>query len=145
MSKQVLVKFKGPFTPEYKTSGSAGFDIVANENVVIPAKATKAVKTGLFLEIPPGYEGQVRSRSGLAANSAVFVLNSPGTIDSDYRGEIIVILANMQWTQDHHVKKGDRIAQMVISPCIQVAFEDTEKEQMTATERGEKGLGSTGR
>ena len=100
------------------------------------------VSTGLYLEIPPGHEGQVRSRSGLAAKQGVFVLNSPGTIDSDYRGEVKVILANMGQSE-YSVSIGDRIAQLIICPIIQAKF--VNNEDMSSTARGAGGFGSTGK
>ena len=100
------------------------------------------VPTGLFFEIPEGYEVQVRPRSGLAAKSGITVLNTPGTIDSDYRGEIKVILINLG-TSDFTVNSGDRIAQMIIAPVIQASFEIT--DSLSQTERGEGGFGSTGK
>ena len=135
------VKFKGT-APEYKTPGAAGCDLMSSEDVVVEPGSHKVVSTGLFLEIPRGYECQVRSRSGLAANSGVFVLNSPGTIDSDYRGEVKVILFNTSKDAGFNVRKGDRIAQLVFSRVYQATFEETER--LNETKRGEGGFGSTG-
>ena len=133
----------GAVVPEYKTSGAAGADIYAlvEEPVVIPAGKYAMVPTGLFFEIPEGYEVQVRPRSGLAAKNGVTVLNTPGTIDSDYRGEIKVMLINLG-DKDFTVNTGDRIAQMVIAPVTQASFEIT--DSLSATERGAGGFGSTG-
>ena len=100
------------------------------------------VPTGLFFEIPEGYEVQVRPRSGLAAKNGVTVLNTPGTIDSDYRGEIKVILINLG-TEDFTINNGDRIAQMIIAPVIQASF--IKVESLSETERGSGGFGSTGK
>lgn len=141
MVDKVVVKFRGPSTPAYQTAGSAGCDLVSSAALVIQPGEWVMVPTGLFLEIPEGYEGQVRSRSGLAAKSGVFVLNSPGTIDSDYRGEIKVILAN-SGPNPFPVFIGDRIAQLVISPIIQATFE--EAQNLSQTVRGTGGFGSTG-
>lgn len=129
--------------PEYKTEGAAGADICAcvNEPVVIPSGKIAMVPTGLFFEIPFGYEIQVRPRSGLAAKNGVTVLNTPGTIDSDYRGEVKVILINLG-TEDFTINNGDRIAQIIISPVTQAAFEKV--EILSETQRGSGGFGSTG-
>ena len=108
---------------------------------MIPAGKWSMVKTGVTVEIPLGYEGQVRSRSGLAFKEGIFVLNSPGTIDSDYRGEIGVILANMS-DSDRPVKIGERVAQLVITRVTDVVFQ--KKDSLSETERGSGGFGSTG-
>lgn len=128
--------------PRYATAGAAGCDIHTSEKTLVPAGGTTIVPTGLFLEIPKGYECQVRSRSGLAAKLGVTVLNSPGTIDSDYRGEVKVIMHNTSKI-DCELEKGDRIAQLVFAPVIQVEFDLN--EVLTDTERGAGGFGSTGR
>jgi dUTP pyrophosphatase len=128
--------------PKYARDGDAGMDICAAEDTHISAFNWKAIHTGLFVEIPEGYEIQIRSRSGLAFKHGISVLNSPGTIDSGYRGEIQVILKN----SDHHryeIKKGDRIAQMVVSEFTKASL--TEVAELSETERGEGGLGSTGK
>jgi dUTP pyrophosphatase len=138
-----VIKFSGP-QPRYQTIGSAGADVSSSEDAVIPAGGWTIVPTGLFLEIPRGYECQVRSRSGLAAKEGVFVLNSPGTIDSDYRGEVKVILANMG-KSDFLVNKGDRIAQLVFSPVVPVVFQSTSRVDFESTNRGSGGFGSTGK
>jgi dUTP pyrophosphatase len=101
------------------------------------------VPTGLALEIPEGFEGQVRPRSGLAAKHGVTVLNSPGTIDSDYRGEVRVLLANLS-AEDFAVKNGDRIAQLVIAPLARARLEETDAAGLSVTARGSGGFGSTG-
>lgn len=134
---------KGAIIPQYKTAGAAGADLCAllETPVTIPAGKSAMIPTGLFFEIPEGYEVQVRPRSGLAAKNGVTVLNTPGTIDSDYRGEIKVILINLG-DSDFTVNSGDRIAQMIIAPVIQAGF--TMVENLSETERGAGGFGSTG-
>lgn len=138
------VASKGAIIPEYKTAGAAGADLYAfldSPVTILPGKSAM-IPTGLFFEIPEGYEIQVRPRSGLAAKNGVTVLNTPGTIDSDYRGEIKVILINLG-DKEFVVNNGERIAQMVIAPVIQAAFEIT--ENLSQTERGAGGFGSTGK
>ena len=137
------VASNGATIPEYKTKGAAGADLCAllNEPLIIPAGKFAMVPTGLFFEIPEGYEVQVRPRSGLAAKNGVTVLNTPGTIDSDYRGEIKVILINLS-DADFTINSGDRIAQMIIAPVTQAKFTIT--ESLSETERGTGGFGSTG-
>lgn len=134
---------EGAVIPEYKTAGAAGADICAfvKEPVTIPAGKYAMVPTGLFFEIPMGYEVQIRPRSGLAAKNGVTVLNTPGTIDSDYRGEIKIILINLG-DKDFVINNGDRIAQMVIAPVTQGTFEIV--TELSETERGTGGFGSTG-
>lgn len=127
--------------PEYKTVGSSGMDIRANENLVINPLGRASVRTGLYLEIPEGYEAQVRPRSGLAIKHGVTVLNTPGTIDSDYRGEIMVILINLG-SFPFLVDRGDRIAQVVFVKVERAEF--MTKETLQETERGSGGFGSTG-
>ncbi len=126
--------------PEYKTVGSAGVDLVSSEDQIIPPKEIRLIKTGIKVEIPEGYEAQIRSRSGLALNGIV-VANSPGTIDSDYRGEIGVILANLS-NKPFGLKKGMRIAQMVLSKVERIEFEVV--DELSESNRGSKGFGSTG-
>lgn len=132
--------------PHYETLGSSGVDLRANLPdslpLVIRAGMHAVVPTGLCFEIPMGFEGQVRPRSGLAAKAAITVLNSPGTIDSDYRGEVKVILHNTNFCQDFVVTHGDRIAQMVFAPIERVCF--YEVDDLSKTVRGDHGLGSTG-
>ena len=134
---------EGAIIPEYKTAGAAGADLCAllDQPLTIPAGKFAMVPTGLFFEIPEGYEVQVRPRSGLAAKNGVTVLNTPGTIDSDYRGEIKVILINLG-NNDFTINSGDRIAQMIIAPVIQASFTIT--DSLSETERGSGGFGSTG-
>lgn len=133
----------GAVVPEYKTKGAAGADICAllSEPVTIPQGKSAMIPTGLFFEIPEGYEVQIRPRSGLAAKNGVTVLNTPGTIDSDYRGEIKVILINLG-DKDFVINSGDRIAQMVVAPVTQATFTITDK--LSETDRGAGGFGSTG-
>lgn len=144
IANKISIKFKladGAALPEYKTSGAAGADVCSNEDCSIDPNSWKLISTGVFPEIPEDFEIQVRSRSGLAARNGVFVLNSPGTVDSDYRGEIKVILANMS-DKVFEVKKGDRIAQLVVSPVTQADFETV--LEISDTERSAGGFGSTG-
>ena len=139
--KVKLVCSKPEHVPSYGTRGSSGFDIHSSERTVVLAGRWKLIKTGLSMEVPYGYEVQIRSRSGLANNNGVFVLNSPGTIDSDYRGEFGVILCNLG-DRDFWVNIGDRIAQGVVVKIERALFDvvDTLEE----TERGTGGFGSTG-
>lgn len=126
--------------PRYMSSGSAGMDLASIENVSIRSGETTVVKTGLAFELPQGIEIQIRSRSGLAAKKGVFVLNAPGTIDSDYRGEVMIILHN-SGAYTFEVLKGDRIAQAVFSRFEHVSLHE---DDLNETERGSDGLGSTG-
>lgn len=129
--------------PQYETMYSAGVDLRANndEEIVLQPAGRALIPTGIYIEIPVGFEAQIRPRSGLAIKHGITVLNSPGTIDSDYRGEIGVILVNLSDTP-FHIKKGERICQMVISKVEQVAFRET--ETLAETERGSGGFGHTG-
>jgi len=140
---RVRKKDEGVPLPKYETSGSAGLDIKAfiASDLAIPPMGRVKIPTGLFLEIPEGYEAQIRPRSGLALKWGITLLNSPGTIDSDYRGELEVILINTG-SESFTVKNGDRIAQMVISPVVRVTI--SEAEHLSETERGVGGFGSTG-
>ena len=137
------IKEDGATIPLYKTAGAAGADLCAKISQPLTIKAGKfaMVPTGLYFEIPEGYEVQVRPRSGLAAKNGVTVLNTPGTIDSDYRGEIKVILVNLSDT-DFVINNGDRIAQMIVAPVTQAEFIVSDK--LSETERGTGGFGSTG-
>lgn len=131
--------------PNYETVNSAGMDLRAylpDGQIVIKPMQRILVPTGLFMEIPVGYEGQVRPRSGLAIKSGITVLNSPGTIDADYRGEVKVILINLS-DSDFVINSGDRIAQLVIAKCEQMEVVDV--EVLTETERGAGGFGHTGK
>jgi dUTP pyrophosphatase len=140
---RVLKMDPGAWLPEYATDGAAGADLRARiaSPVVIPSLGRARIPTGLALEIPLSYEAQVRPRSGLAARSGVTVLNSPGTIDSDYRGELGIILINLG-QEPFTVRDGDRIAQLVIAPVCRARM--VEAASLSETERGEGGFGSTG-
>ncbi len=129
--------------PKYATSVASGADLVAEIDTPVQLKSLERVMipTGLYLEIPSGYEAQVRPRSGLAAKRGLTVLNSPGTIDSDYRGEIKVILVNLS-PETVEIVPGERIAQIVFAPVIQAVF--YESPELSRTERGHGGFGSTG-
>lgn len=129
--------------PEFKTDGSAGLDLCSSSGKVITISSSevKLIPTNLIIELPEGFEGQVRPRSGLALKHSVTVLNSPGTIDSDYRGEVKVLLIN-HGKNDFEVKYGDRIAQLVIAKYEKVKL--IESQDVTETERGVGGYGSTG-
>jgi dUTP pyrophosphatase len=142
MKIQIINKSKHPL-PKYETPLSAGVDLRANmdETVTIKPLERALVKTGLFMALPEGYEAQVRPRSGLAYKKGITVLNSPGTIDADYRGEVGVILVNLS-NEDFVIEDGERIAQLVVAKCEQADFIET--EELTETERGEGGFGSTG-
>tara|TARA_B110000037_G_scaffold107971_1_gene125082 strand:- start:7824 stop:8258 length:435 start_codon:yes stop_codon:yes gene_type:complete len=130
--------------PEYETGASAGMDLRANstEAVILKPLERAIIKTGLFIELPVGVEAQVRPRSGLAAKHGITVLNSPGTVDADYRGEIGVILVNLSDT-DFKIENGERIAQLVIAKHERADW--LEVEQLSDTARGEGGFGSTGK
>jgi dUTP pyrophosphatase len=129
--------------PQYETGGSAGLDIRSNEDGVLNPGEYKLVKTGLFVEIPYGYEIQIRPRSGMALKHGVTVLNSPGTIDADYRGEIGVILIN-HGTLPYAIIKGERIAQMVVAKVEHAQWQAVGSLD-TSTKRGINGFGSTGK
>ena len=137
------VASSGAVMPVYKTDGAAGADVCALLDSPVTIKSGKfaMIPTGLFFEIPSGYEIQVRPRSGLAAKNGVTVLNTPGTIDSDYRGELKVILINLG-DSDFKINSGDRIAQIIVSPVTVASFTIT--DSLSDTQRGEKGFGSTG-
>ena len=129
--------------PKYETSGSSGMDLAANieANINIDPGKTAIVPTGLSISIPKGFEAQIRPRSGLAAKQKISVLNTPGTIDSDYRGEIKVILINLG-QKPFKVEKGLRIAQMVVCPIVQAQLKEV--DDLSETDRGKGGFGSTG-
>ena len=127
--------------PGYATAGAAGMDVISAEDLTLAAGARHAVATGLSVAIPPGYEIQVRPRSGLALRHGISVPNSPGTIDSDYRGELKVILIN-HGSEAFEIHRGDRIAQLVLAPVTQASW--LEVEELDETARGEGGFGSTG-
>jgi dUTP pyrophosphatase len=130
--------------PAYATAEAAGMDVRAavEQELIVRPKETVLVPTGFAMAIPPGFEAQVRPRSGLAIKHQVGILNSPGTIDADYRGEVRVILTNFGDT-DFLIKRGDRIAQMVIAPYVKAEWE--EYESLDSTDRGTGGFGHTGR
>jgi dUTP pyrophosphatase len=130
--------------PHYATNGAAGADVRAalTEPVTVPAGGVAMIPTAIAVHIPDGYEMQVRSRSGLAAKHGIFCLNAPGTIDSDYRGEINVILANFG-KEPFVIERGDRIAQLVVAKYERIVWE--EQDQLSDTTRGAGGFGSTGK
>ncbi|MFN3306967.1 MAG: dUTP diphosphatase [Candidatus Kapaibacteriota bacterium] len=136
-------KFNDLPLPEYKSNGSAGMDICAaiEEEIILPPGGIVLVPTNLAIALPQGYECQVRTRSGLAINHGIFALNSPGTIDSDYRGEIKIILANFS-QKPFTIRRGDRIAQLVVAEFKRIQWEETDK--LPETTRGAGGFGSTG-
>ena len=138
---EILIQITDSKMPEMATAGAAGYDLCASKAVTIKAGEYEKVPTGIRISMPLGLEAQVRPRSGLAAKHGVTVLNAPGTIDSDYRGEICVILIN-HGKKDFQIERGRRIAQMVFSKVIQVNFKQV--EQLDETSRGEGGFGSTG-
>lgn len=130
--------------PAYETIASAGMDLRANLSspVILKPLERKLIPTGLFIELPVGFEAQVRPRSGLAFKKGITVLNSPGTIDADYRGEVGVILVNLS-NEDFEIQNGERVAQMVIARHERAEWEVT--EELSSTERGAGGFGSTGK
>ena len=142
MTIKVINKSKHDL-PKYQTELSAGMDLYANidEPITLKPLERTLVKTGLFISLPKGYEAQVRPRSGLAFKNGITVLNTPGTIDADYRGEIGVILVNLS-SQDFTINDGDRIAQMVIAKHETAIWEEV--ENLDETNRGEGGFGSSG-
>jgi len=129
--------------PSYETDGAAGMDLRAflSSDIIIPPMARAKIPTGLYMEIPEGYEAQVRPRSGLAIKNGITVLNAPGTIDSDYRGQVEVILINLG-QEDFIVKNNDRIAQLVLAPLCKAEIKEV--LSLEETKRGEGGFGSTG-
>jgi dUTP pyrophosphatase len=133
--------FRGIKLPKYMTEHSSGMDIYAAEDKLIPKGKVELIKTGLHVEVPKGYEIQIRPRSGLALKKGITILNSPGTIDSDYRGEIGIILANLG-SKDFKVKKGLRIAQMVLSKVYKISWKEV--DDLNKTKRNEGGFGHTG-
>jgi dUTP pyrophosphatase len=142
MSDNICANYTGPNCPTYQTSGSAGCDLVAEEDAVLQPLGRAAVSTELKMEIPAGYVGMVCPRSGLALKSGVTVLNAPGIIDSDYRGVVKVILVNLS-NQEYVVKKGDRIAQLILTTYSQCHFHKVD-DLSSDTARGAGGFGSTG-
>ncbi|OIP00800.1 MAG: deoxyuridine 5'-triphosphate nucleotidohydrolase [Bacteroidetes bacterium CG2_30_33_31] len=142
MKIRIVNKSQNPL-PHYATAASAGIDLKANlsEAVVLKPLERKLIPTGLFMELPIGYEAQVRPRSGLAIKNGITVLNTPGTIDADYRGEIMVILINLS-DEEFVINHGDRIAQMIIAAHQQAEW--VEVGELNETERGAGGFGHTG-
>ena len=142
MNVQIINKSKHEI-PNYETAGAAGMDLRANieEPITLKPLERTIVKTGLFIELPIGFEAQVRPRSGLAAKKGITVLNAPGTVDADYRGEIGVILVNLS-NQDFIIENGERIAQLVIAKHERAEWIDV--NELTETSRGDGGFGSTG-
>lgn len=136
-----LPHFEGLELPAYATQGAAGMDVVAAEDVTLLQSERHAIATGLAFAIPPGFEIQVRPRSGLALKHGISVPNTPGTIDCDYRGELKVILINFG-DKPFEVRRGDRIAQLVIAPVTRASW--LEVDELDQTARGEGGFGSTG-
>ena len=141
MKIKIINKSKNPL-PKYQTELSAGMDISANltENITLKPLERKLIPTGLFLELPEGFEAQIRPRSGLAIKNGITVLNAPGTIDADYRGEIGVILVNLS-AEDFTINSGDRIAQMVIAKYETAEWQNA--DALNETARGAGGFGST--
>ncbi len=139
---KIINKSKNPL-PKYQTEGASAVDLFANlnESIILKSKEIKLIPTGIYISIPNGYEAQVRPRSGLAIKHGVTVLNSPGTIDSDYRGEIGVILINHSEI-NFKISNGDRIAQLVLSAYDKITWQQV--ESLDDTKRGEGGFGSTG-
>ena len=131
--------------PKYETEGAAGLDLFAatkeDTKIIIPPRKAEMIPTGIAISVPSGYEAQIRPRSGLAAKNGITVLNSPGTIDSDYRGEILVMLINHS-NKDFEILRGMRIAQMIISKIEQ--FNLIPVDELDTTDRGKDGFGSTG-
>ena len=141
MTIKIINKSPHPL-PEYQTESSAGMDLNANlaESITLKSLERKLIPTGLFLELPSGFEAQIRPRSGLAIKNGITVLNAPGTIDADYRGEIGVILVNLS-SENFTINNGDRIAQMVIAKYETAEWQEV--NSLNETERGEGGFGST--
>jgi len=145
MKIQVKVINQSPFDlPAYQTEGSAGMDLRANisESVFLQSLERHLIPTGLFIELPLGFEAQIRTRSGLAFKYGLTVLNSPGTVDSDYRGEIKVLLVNLS-NEPFEVKPGERIAQMIVSKHEMVEWKNA--DELADSQRGAGGYGSTGK
>jgi len=129
--------------PSYATPGASGADVAAavKEDVVLEPGERRAIPTGLVVAVPPGYEVQVRPRSGMALRHGITVANAPGTVDCDYRGELMVILINLS-KERYTVRRGERIAQLVLTPVVQGTF--SERDELPPSERGSGGFGSTG-
>jgi len=144
MEKVLVINKSNNELPSYATEGSAGMDLRANLDVtvIIRPRERKLIPTGIFIELPVGYEAQIRPRSGLAVKSGVTVINTPGTIDSDYRGEIKICLVNLS-NENYVVANNDRIAQMVIAKYEKIVL--FEVDEISETERGQGGFGHTGK
>ena len=140
---KIINKSNNPL-PEYATEGSAGMDLRADlkEAIILKPFERQLIPTGLFMELPLGYEAQVRPRSGLAIKHGITCLNSPGTVDSDYRGELKVILINLS-QEEQTIQPGDRIAQMVVAPVEQIKWKTV--DEIGVTQRNEGGFGHTGK
>lgn len=138
----IVVGYKNHLAPQCATPGSAGYDLIANVDVALAPGRWAQVGTGLYLELPSGYVAQVCPRSGLALKHGISILNAPGIIDSDYRGEIKILLVN-HGALRYNVKNGDKIAQLVFVPVVHVQMKHI--DQLTETDRAEGGFGSTGR
>jgi dUTP pyrophosphatase len=136
-----LPHFEGLELPAYATAGAAGMDVLAAEDAVLPPGGRHAIPTGLAVAVPDGYELQVRPRSGLALKHGISLPNTPGTIDSDYRGELKIILINLG-DRAFEVRRGDRIAQLVLAPVVRATW--LKVDELDETHRGEGGFGSTG-
>ncbi len=136
-----LPHFEGLELPAYATDGAAGMDVLAAEDVTLPPGGRHAVATGLALAVPDGFEVQVRPRSGLALKHGISLPNTPGTIDSDYRGELKIILINLG-DQPFAIRRGDRVAQLVLAPVVRATW--LKVDELDETQRGEGGFGSTG-
>lgn len=141
--KVKIINKSGLKLPKYETSGSAGMDLLANveESIVLRPMERRLVPTGLFIEIPEGFEGQVRPRSGLAIKHGITLINCVGTIDSDYRGELCIPMVNLG-SEEFEIKRGDRIAQLVV--CEYKRVQLVEVEEINSSQRGTGGFGSTG-
>ncbi|TGK97853.1 dUTP diphosphatase [Leptospira levettii] len=141
---QIQILREGAVVPEYKTVGSAGMDLSAclSENLLLPKGEVVLVPTGLAMAIPDGYEGQIRPRSGFSTKQRIIMPNSPGTIDSDYRGEILIPLLNLSGS-DYLLEPGTRVAQMVIQAVVKFPIQVV--MELSSTERGTGGFGSTGK
>ena len=136
---------EGVSLPKYETEGAAGLDVRAflDGNLTLEPSSRTKIPTGLKVQVPEGFELQVRPRSGLAFSRGITVLNSPGTIDSDYRGEVAVLLVNLG-PETFTVKNGDRIAQLVLVPVFRAEIQEVAEEELSPTDRGSGGFGSTG-
>ena len=135
----------GATMPNYATEGASGMDVYANERVVIPPRSTRLVKTDLYFRLPPGYEFQVRPRSGLSLKTSLRIANTPGTIDEDYTGEVCIIAENTNGSIDFSISKGERIAQLVLCEVPKVNFIPvSSREELGDTVRAAGGFGSTG-